>query len=199
MGGEDAGTRDALTVWVCVDIVRRMRKLGIIAVAVLALAGCSGTGSPPVTSVAQKNQDMFAPVSMRIHPIFTQVKDWNGDKHPDGIEAELEFLDRFGDPTKARGKVMFELFDYIKISEDPRGKRMANPYIATINTLEEQETRWNRTSRTYSFQLAFPTVRRDKTYVLTATFEPTTGKRMFSRLIIKSETPNLPTTGPVGF
>jgi hypothetical protein len=176
-----------------------MPKWAWIVLCVGALVGCSAVGDRPVVPIASGNKDMFAAVSMRIHPIFTQVKDWNGDGHPDGIEAELEFLDRFGDPTKAQGKVIFELFDYLKVSADPRGRRMANPYIATINTLDEQETRWNRTSRTYSFQLAFPTVRRDKNYVLTATFEPTVGKRMFSRLIVKAETPNLPTTGPVGF
>src|SRR5262249_40830310 len=93
---------------------------------------------------------LFTASSMRLHPIFTQVKDWTGDGKPDGIQAELEFQDQCGDPTKAAGKVIFELFDYRRDSPDPRGDRLVNPWIGSIATLDEQRARWNRTSRTYS-------------------------------------------------
>ena len=54
---------------------------------------------------------MFAPVAMRVHPIFTDVKDWTGDGRADGIEALVEFEDQFGDPTKASGEKGKQIWD----------------------------------------------------------------------------------------
>jgi hypothetical protein len=129
---------------------------------------------------------MFGPTRMRLHPIFTQVKDWTGDGKPDGIEAEIEFQDQFGDPTKAAGKVMFELFSY-KPGPDPRNERLTNPWVGSLLSLQQQYEHWNRTSRTYSFQLAMPAITTKKSYVLTAMFEHSDGRRFFSRVILKGE------------
>ena len=74
-----------------------------------ALAGCASHAPVPRSPT---DAALFAPVSMRIHPIFTQVKDWTGDDKPDGVEALLEFQDQFNDPTKAAGTVIFELYSY---------------------------------------------------------------------------------------
>jgi hypothetical protein len=164
---------------------------------------------------------MFGPMRMRLHPIFTQVKNWSSGGgtgpgiKPDGIEAELEFQDQFGDPTKAAGKVMFELFSYHQ-GPDPRGDRLVNPWVGSLLSLQQQYEHWNRTSRTYSFQLAMPTISTKHSYVLTAMFEHSDGRRFFSRLILKGEeelrkgtqplplpppgpttTPTAPTTLPV--
>jgi len=103
---------------------------------------------------------LFDPTDLRIHP-FTSVKDWTGDNKPDGVEALLEFQDRFRDPTKAKGTALFELYDYRRNHPDPRGERLA-AWRGALQTLEEQRTRWNRISRTYSFQLAYPAIRPDR-------------------------------------
>lgn len=126
---------------------------------------------------------MFGAASMRLHPTFTQVKDWNNDGKPDGIEAVLELQDQFGEPTRAAGRVMFELFEYRPHYANPRGPRLANPWIVTLTTRQEQEARWNRTLRAYSFQLEFPAVESKTTYVLTATFEHNEG-RLFDQLFV---------------
>ena len=128
---------------------------------------------------------MFGPERMRLHPIFTQVKDWTGGGKPDGIEGELEFQDQFGDPTKSAGKVMFELFAYRPGYADPRGDRVVNPWVGSLLSLREQYEHWNRTSRTYSFQLAMPGISVKRTYVLTAMFEHSDGQRFFSRVVLK--------------
>lgn len=130
---------------------------------------------------------MFGPVAMRIHPIFTQVKSWTGDDRPDGIEVLIEFQDQFGDPTKASGTCVFELYNYEQFSPDPRGTRLANPWIGDISTVDGQRQRWNRTSRTYGFQLEFDRVRAENYYVLTATFELAGGGRFFDRVILEPD------------
>ena len=147
----------------------------------LMACGCGAKGPVARSSVAA---EMFAPVSMRVHPIFTDVKDWTGDDQPDGIEALLEFVDQFGDPTKAAGKVIFELFAYRRYHADPRGERVVNPWVAPLQTLQQQQARWNRTSRTYSFQLEYPGISDGESYVLTASFD--TGRtRFFDQIVLE--------------
>lgn len=147
----------------------------------LLFGGC--TNAPKYTRTPSEAQ-LFAPVSMRIHPIFTQVKDWTGDGHPDGIEALLEFQDRFTDPTKAAGDVVFELYTYRPYSPDSRGERVVNPWLGSLRTLANQQARWNRTSRTYAFELEYPEIREDRDYVLVATFD--TGQtRFFDQIVLE--------------
>lgn len=149
----------------------------------LVVAGGCTTGPSRYARTPTEAQ-LFAPVSMRIHPIFTQVKDWTGDGIADGVEALLEFQDQFTDPTKAAGDVVFELYAYRPYSPDARGERLLNPWLGSLRTLRDQEARWNRTSRTYSFELEYPEIRDDRDYVLLATFD--TGQtRFFDQIVLE--------------
>ena len=168
------------------------------AIAVPLLVGCltvagAGCGARSPVPRSPTDAQLFAPVSMRVHPIFSDLKDWNDDGQVDGIEALLEFQDQFNDPTKAAGTVVFELFSYRPYSPDPRGQRVVNPWVGSLQTLADQQARWNRTSRTYSFQLEYPQVRGDENYVLTATFDTGT-TRFFDEVILQGE--NAPRARP---
>ncbi len=167
----------------------RILALAILVALGLTVVGCSDGYAPPRPT---PQADVFGPVAMRVHPIFTQVKDWSGSGHPDGIETLIEFQDQFGDPTKASGRVMFELFEYRRGSADPRGGRVVNPWIGALSTLEQQRQHWNRTSRTYSFQLAYPQINPNRTYVLTAVFEMSEGGRFFDRIILEPSPKEVP-------
>ena len=159
-------------------------RIGTLCIALCLVCGCSSSLTP-----MRRTSDeaaMFGPVSMRVHPIFTQVKDFNGDGDTDGIEALVEFQDQFGDPTKASGRIIFELFEYRPYHPDPRGNRLVNPWIGSLTNLGEQRARWNRTSRTYLFQLEYPQVSSHRSYVLTATFDGGRG-RFFDRIIIEAQ------------
>jgi hypothetical protein len=157
-----------------------VRNFACVMLMMILLAGCAA-----VPGAGRTDSSMFAPIAMRIHPIFTDVKDWTGDGRPDGIEALLEFEDQFGDPTKANGSVIFELFTYRRNNPDPRGERIVNPWVGSLRTLADQQARWNRTSRTYLFQLECPTIRQDTSYVLSATFD--TGQtRFFDQVVLQS-------------
>jgi hypothetical protein len=139
---------------------------------------------------------MFNPASMRLHPAFTRVKNWTSPPYspttsgsasprPDGVEVELEFNDSFGDPVKAEGRVIFELYGYRTDAADVRGPRITTPFVGSLLTPDEQRARWNRTTRTYSFRLAYPDLDPARSYVLTATFEPKAGGRFYSRIILQ--------------
>jgi hypothetical protein len=156
----------------------------VVLLLVMVGGGCESSTAVPRTA---DEQQMFGPSAMRIHPIFTRVKDWTGDGKSDGIEALVEFQDAFGDPTKATGKVIFELFDYRPDEPDAKGNRVVNPWIGSLEGPAEQQERWNRTSRTYSFQLAYDAISSNRPYVLTATFELSTGGRFFDRVILEPQ------------
>ncbi len=160
-----------------------MRRLLTLSLAsLLLLASCSSFTSTPTP--AQQAAE-FAPVAMRIHPIFTRIQDWTGDNYPDGIDALLEFQDQFGDSTKASGQVIFELYNFQKFDPERKGLRVCNPWVGSLETVDDQRLRWNRTSRTYSFQLAYDAINADNTYVLTAEFQQTNGGRFYDSLVLE--------------
>jgi hypothetical protein len=159
-----------------------MRLMLILSLAILA--GCeAGTG--PQTW-GQTAAVMFGPAAMRIHPIFTRVKDWTGDNSPDGIEALIEFQDQFGDPTKASGTVRFELYAFRPYNPDPRGSRIIR-WTGSLQTLEQQRAQWNRTSRTYSFRLEHDRINPRDNYVLSAQFDLSDGGRFFDQIVLEAQ------------
>jgi hypothetical protein len=174
------------------------RSLGGIAgaafLAVFALLIGSGCGDPPPAVPTPNPGVLFGPASMRIHPIFTQIKDWTGAGVPTGVEVLLEFDDQFGDPCKASGRVIFELYEFNKFDPQRKGQRLVNPYVGDLTTLQAQRDRWNRTSRTYTFQLFYYNIPTDKNYILTAVFQGDTGGRFFDQIVLEAQPP--PTTRP---
>src|SRR5262245_41234077 len=122
-----------------------MQRCLIPLLATCLILGCQPSNPYPRS---QTDATLFGPAAMRVHPIFTQVKDWTNDGKPDGVEALVELQDQFGDPTKASGRLVFELYDYKPYDPDPRGNLVVNPWIGDLTTLDSQRDRWNRTSRT---------------------------------------------------
>ena len=152
-----------------------------------AFLGLCSVACQPVGRLAERETSdapIFAPTDLRIHP-FTAVKDWTGDNQPDGIEALLELQDRFRDPTKATGTALFELYEFRRFAPDPRGERLA-AWRGSVQTVEEQRMRWNRISRTYSFQLAYPSIRGDRSYVLQVWFDQG-GRRLTSQVVLEGQ------------
>jgi hypothetical protein len=158
-----------------------MRR-GMCALLFLIAMGCQNQ----MIGRTASDEEMFGPQTMRLQPTFTEVKDWTGDKKPDGIEAVVELEDQFGDPTRATGTVVFELYSYRFAAPDPKGERVAGPWIGSLLTKDEQVAQWNSAIRGYSFQLVDPTISGDKNYVLTAEFE--LGKRrLFDQIVMEGK------------
>ena len=168
------------------------------------LVGCS---SPSTGGRGDATDTMFGPTKMRIDPIFTKISDWTGDGKPDGIEVSIAFEDRFEDPTKAAGRVRFELYEYKRDDPDATGELLADPWIGSIATLAEQKAHWFATGRTYNFQLAYDKIRYQRNYVLAAQFDSVPMGRFFSKIVLVEDSPkeikrvqpaSLPGTTPGG-
>jgi hypothetical protein len=169
-------------------------SVGLILLCSLAICGCESDHISPADS---QPVDLFAPTGMRVHPIFTQITDLTHSGKPNGIEAQLEFTDQFGDPTKASGKVLFELFDYRRESPDPRGKRFGQ-WVGSLITPADQREKWNTTLRTYRFELNDPTISSTQSYVLSATFELGSGGRFFDRIVLPAHPAEKPEKKELG-
>lgn len=185
-----------------------MARFAVVCAILLFLAGCEASSSYPRSKL---DQQMFGPVSVRIHPTFTQVRDWTGDKKPDGIEATLEIQDQFGEPTRSTGQAMFELYDYARNVPGFRGPRIGGPWTIDLNDKSQQQAHWNAALRAYTFQLPFPQVDANRYYVLTVQFDlnstaaltqpasaPSAGPagRLFDQLIIEPENEQQRNRGP---
>lgn len=158
-----------------------LMRLALTCLALLA-AGCAADPSAPAGS----QNEMFAPKAVRIHPVFTKIASWSGDERPEGIEALVELRDQFDDTCKGAGSLVFELYEFRTDQPDPRGKRLYNPWQVDIDTEEEQRERWSKTGRCYTFRLAADRINENGRYVLTVSFTPTGGTRLFDRIVLGS-------------
>jgi hypothetical protein len=155
-------------------------RLGVSIISTIAV-GCASGGEPASPRAAS---DMFAPRTVRIHPVFTKLDSWAGDERPEGIEALLELRDQFDDTCKGAGSLVFELYEFRTNQPDPRGKRLYNPWQVDIKTVEQQRERWSKTSRCYTFRLAADRISAAGRYVLTVSFMPPGGFRLMDRVVI---------------
>lgn len=154
-------------------------RSALVCLALLA-AGCMADSSTP----AAPANDMFSPRTVRIHPVFTKIASWNGDDRPEGVETFIELRDQFGDPCKGAGSLVFELYEFRANQPDPRGRRLYNPWQVNINTVESQRERWDSTGRSYTFRLAADGINASGRYVMTVSFTPTVGQRLFDRVVL---------------
>jgi hypothetical protein len=172
--------------------IRGMTRRMLVLAGVMMVVGCE---APDSVYRSTSDQQMFGPASIRIHPTFTQVRDWTGDGKPDGIEATLEMLDQFGEPTRSTGTVRFELFTYRPDLPDYRGPRLVTPWVASLDSTQDQQLRWNSALRAYTFQLHYADISKDRFYVLRAQLDLVRGSpsgttepgRLFNQIIIPSQ------------
>ena len=162
----------------------------ILLLALLPLSGCESRGHPR----SEADKRMFGPKAIRVHPTFTRVKDWTGDGKSDGIEAVVELQDDFGEPTRATGTLMFELYQYRQNQPDPRGRRVPQVWVWPVLRKNEQVAHWSRALRAYTFKISYDPGRQP--VVLAATFQ-LEGTRLFDQMIIEPAVPaQPPTTAP---
>lgn len=121
----------------------------------------------------------YSPKSIKILP-FTKPRSFDSDPVPDGIEVSLRTLDNAGDPVKAYGKFLFELYARRNAAGNPRGERL-QVWDQTIDNLKDQKQFWERVTSTYQFQLSWEgqPIAPQRKYVLDATYQTPGGERLF--------------------
>ena len=155
-------------------------------VLICAICGLSGLACT-TPRLGGDRPAMFEPVQMRINPTFTRFRSFDANQDPDGVEADVELRDEFGDATKGAGFVYFELYDYVPEGADVRGPQVGEAVRYDLSSVEAQRQHWQNVVRTYRFRLPWRELDPQRRYVLSATYLPgesSAGERLFDRLVI---------------
>lgn len=121
----------------------------------------------------------YSPRSLKILP-FTKPRSFDSDAVPDGIGVSLRTLDGAGDPVKAYGTFMFELYAYRPAIGTHKGP-LIRSWTQPVVNIDQQKQFWERVTTTYEFQLSWegqPLAPQQK-YVLVATFQSPGSERLF--------------------
>ncbi len=134
------------------------------------------TGDGPT---AEELVSFYSPRSIKVLP-FTKPRSFDDDAIPDGIGVSLRPLDGAGDPVKAYGTFMFELFARRPASGNHRGE-LLQAWTQPVASPDDQKQFWERVTSTYEFQLSWEgkPLPPQQHYILAASFQAPGSERLF--------------------
>ena len=152
-------------------VFRARRKLLVLVG--LALAGCAGPAG-------SERAAMLGPASLRINPTFTRPADG-------AVQADVELIDAFGDPTKGAGTLTLALFEYDAEGAAVKGDAAGEPRQYDLATDVGQRRHWQAVVRTYRASYPLGNLDASRPYVLRAIFTPTRpdSPRLFDELVLR--------------
>ncbi len=147
----------------------------------LACCGCQ-RGQIGDTSEGPSGADLaayYSPRKIKILP-FTKPRSFDDDAIPDGIGVSLRPLDGGGDPVKAYGTFIFELYTYKNALGSHRGP-LLQTWTQPVRNIPDQKKFWERVTSTYEFQLSWEgmPIPPQKKYILAASFQASGSERLF--------------------
>lgn len=121
------------------------------------------------------------PVQLRIYPSTRFVQYENQL----ALEARVEFLDELGDPLKAVGTLLFEVYPANRDGEVIDQRRLFSWEVPMLTKQANQEY-YDAVTRAYLFRLGIDTLPKDlERTVLRVSFTPPTGDRMITMAVIR--------------
>jgi len=160
----------------------RLLLMTLVLGSLLALsAGCErglvgeGVAGPSTEELVS----FYSPQSIKILQ-FTKPKSFDDDAIPDGIGVSLHTLDAAGDPVKAYGTFVMELYAYRPALSGHRGE-LLHTWTQAITNPKDQKQYWEKATKTYEFQLSWEgqPLEPQKRYILTVSLEAPGAKRLF--------------------
>jgi hypothetical protein len=148
----------------------------------LVLLGACGRGEIGPSAEGPTAQDLvkyYSPASIKILP-FTKPRSFDNDAIPDGVGVSLRTLDSAGDPVKAYGTFIFELYGYKQGIGNHRGE-LVQTWTQPVNSLKDQKKFWERVTSTYEFQLSWEgkPISPDHRFIIVASFQAPGSDRLF--------------------
>ena len=146
----------------CRTITTKLRSvLFLLATAGCGLsAGCLGTTASGGTGDCCP--DTFYVAAVHLNPAFTTLSRKNEDALPDKIEVFVELRDQYGDAMKAAGKFRFEVFQVRQKSLEGNEQVRLGTLLVDLESLEENQYRWDSITRSYNVPLNAPSVLGEK-------------------------------------
>lgn len=167
----------AVVLWICV--------LGFV----LVETGCEQASAPAEATPNPTNGSdalvyaRYAPVKIDIMPLTELVSP--SDPQEDALlNVYVSLLDVFGSQMKSPGVFRFELYEYVRRSAEPKGKRAVIwPDIDLTNAAKNNE-HWRDFLRAYQFNL--PCEARSKhDYILQITCMCPNGRRLSAEFTVR--------------
>jgi len=154
----------------------------VTASGITAIGGACQRGGVSETAQGPTTEELvsyYCPKAIKILP-FTKARSFDDDGLPDGLGVSLRTLDAAGDPVKAYGTFIFELYEYRPAASDHRG-RLIQTWTQPVLTPEDQRQFWERVTTTYEFQLSWEgePLTAQKRYVLGVSFQSPGAPRLF--------------------
>jgi len=152
--------------------------------------GCRPAPAPPISRDDNNNDNIaliyhqYAPVDIDIMPLTGFEPAGQGDTSQ-RIKVLVSMLDAYGCQVKAPAVFRFELFDYVSLSPEPKGKRLILWPDLDLTDAAENNKYWSDYLRAYKFYLDLdqPT---NRTYILQVTCICPGGRRLSDNFVIKS-------------
>jgi hypothetical protein len=162
-----------------------MKSLKLIGVLYLTglLASAGGCRQDAVVKGGDREPDQsaYGPRRVDIMPITEYVRGGNGSG---GIEVYVSLKDAFGCSIKAPAVFRFELYEYVSLSSDPRGRRAAIwPDFDLLEAAANNE-RWRDFLRSYEFKLPC-NLEAGRRYLLQATCLCPKGRRLMGQSVLR--------------
>lgn len=163
-------------------MVRQGVGMAFFACGALACCGC-GRGQIEDTAEGPSTDDLvayYSPRTIKILP-FTKPRSFDEeDAIPDGIGVSLRALDSSGDPVKAYGTFVFELYGYKNALGGHRGP-LIQTWTQPVRDVSDQKKFWERITTMYEFQLSWEgaPIPPQKKYILVASFQAAGSDRLF--------------------
>lgn len=161
----------------------------ILFVFFLCQAGCEHTQlSTEPASKTEHSSDVdlytpYAPTKVDIMPLTGLVGLGSTEQLPQ-VDIYVSLLDSFGSQIKTPGIFRFEVYEYVRLSSEPFGKRIAIwPDIDLTNAAENNKY-WQDFLRAYQFNLPFEP-KGLQSYILQVTFLSPTGRRLSDEFTFK--------------
>jgi len=165
-------------------IYKLMKTVNILSRAFFFILLLSQAGCEPPQKVTETTQSaVFCPAKVYILPLtdFVQVGD---SEEQTEINIHVSMLDSFGSQIKAPAVFRFELYEYVKRSSEPMGKRVAIWPDVDLTNAAKNNDYWQDFLRAYEFNLPFDPAR-DKSYIMQITCLCPNGKRLTDEFNLK--------------
>ena len=131
-------------------------RLALGFVALAALSSCTASRSGFEDGDTRKMVELLMPQRIEIVEAFTAFQSFDDDDIPDGIELLLQAHDAYGDSVKIAGGLRIELYSHQPASADPKGRRLLDPWVVTLDDEKDQRRYWNMVTGMYEIPLEFP-------------------------------------------
>ena len=156
----------------------------------LVFGGCQTSSQKPKSSIVSESScrntaySDYMPVKVGIMPLTEFAATSIESSQRTKISIYVSLYDNFGCEIKSPGVFRFELYEYVQLSAESKGRRIAIWPDVDLNDATKNNQHWRDFLRTYEFSLDFEP-QNNQEYVLQATYINAGSRRISDEFLIE--------------